>query len=91
MIMSENDSDMLPPLKSLILKWELLAQWLYNQYFFFSIAHADNLQVKINDRLHFYNSKRSFICQDFLFVYIISFYKSEAPDFHRPSHMYILE
>ena len=23
------DSDMLPPLKSLILKWGLLAQWLY--------------------------------------------------------------
>ena len=30
-------------------------------------------------------------CQDFLFAYIISFYKSEALDFHRPSHMYILE
>ena len=26
---SEFSSDMLPPLKSLILKWGLLAQWLY--------------------------------------------------------------
>ena len=25
----EDTSDMLPPLKSLILKWRLLAQWLY--------------------------------------------------------------
>ena len=30
-------------------------------------------------------------CQDFLFAYIISFYKSTAPDFHHPSHMYIPE
>ena len=54
------------------------------------------LDKKINDRLHFNNSKRSFICQDFSFclyylAYIISFYKSEAPDFHHPSHMYISE
>ena len=30
-------------------------------------------------------------CQDFLFAYIISFYKSEAPDFLHSSHMYIPE
>ena len=30
-------------------------------------------------------------CQDFLFAYIISFYKSAALDFHHPSHMYIPE
>ena len=30
-------------------------------------------------------------CQDFLFAYIISFYKSAALDFHQLSHMYILE
>ena len=30
-------------------------------------------------------------CQDFLFAYIISFYKSTVLDFHHPSHMYIPE
>ena len=30
-------------------------------------------------------------CQDFLFAYIISFYKSAALDFHHPFHMYIPE
>ena len=30
-------------------------------------------------------------CQDFLFAYIISFYKSTALGFHQPSHMYIPE
>lgn len=30
-------------------------------------------------------------CQDFLFAYIISFYKSTALDFPHPSHMYIQE
>ena len=30
-------------------------------------------------------------CQDFLFAYIISFYKSITLDFHHSSHMYIPE